>query len=61
MPDADLQNDLGADSLDVVGLLMALEEEFAVEIPEETAQNIRTVQQVVEYIRTQQAEGAKKN
>ena len=43
-------NDLGADSLDTVELVMALEEEFETEIPDEEAEKITTVQQVVDYI-----------
>ncbi len=44
--------DLGADSLDIVELVMALEEEFEVEIPDEEAENIKTVQDAVNYITT---------
>ena len=44
--------DLGADSLDTVELVMALEEEFAKEIPDEEAENITTVQQAIDYIRS---------
>ena len=44
-------DDLGADSLDVVELIMALEEEFDMEIPEEEAEKIVTVEDVVEYIK----------
>ena len=43
-------DDLGADSLDTVELVMALEEEFGSEIPDEQAEKITTVQQAVEYI-----------
>ena len=43
-------DDLGADSLDTVELVMALEEEFSIEIPDEDAEKIRTVEQVVEYV-----------
>ncbi len=43
-------NDLGADSLDTVELVMALEEEFECEIPDESAEKITTVQQAVDYI-----------
>ena len=42
--------DLGADSLDIVELVMAMEEEFEVEIPDEEAENIKTVQNAVDYI-----------
>lgn len=43
-------DDLGADSLDIVELVMALEEEFELEIPDEDAENIKTVKDGVEYI-----------
>jgi acyl carrier protein len=43
-------DDLGADSLDTVELVMALEEEFNIEIPDEEAEKITTVQQAVDYI-----------
>jgi acyl carrier protein len=43
-------DDLGADSLDTVELVMALEEEFDTEIPDEEAEKITTVQQAIEYI-----------
>ena len=43
-------DDLGADSLDTVELVMALEEEFGVEIPDEDAENIKTVQNAIDYI-----------
>jgi acyl carrier protein len=44
-------NDLGADSLDTVELVMALEEEFETEIPDEEAEKITTVQQAIDYAR----------
>lgn len=44
-------NDLGADSLDTVELVMALEDEFSMEIPDKDAESITTVQQAVEYAR----------
>ena len=47
-------DDLGADSLDTVELVMALEEEFETEIPDEDAEKITTVQQAVEYINSHQ-------
>ena len=43
-------DDLGADSLDIVELIMAFEEEFNVEIPDEAAEKIKTLQDVVNYI-----------
>ena len=49
-PESKFAEDLGADSLDVVELVMALEEEFDVEIPDEAAEKIATVQSAVEYI-----------
>jgi len=49
--DSTFINDLGADSLDIVELIMALEEEFGLEIPDEDAEKINTVADVVEYIR----------
>ena len=47
-------DDLGADSLDIVELIMALEEEFEIEVPDEEAEKITTVGDVVEYIKSQQ-------
>ena len=49
-PDASFVDDLGADSLDTVELVMALEEEFNCEIPDEEAEKITTVQQAMDYI-----------
>jgi acyl carrier protein len=49
-PEASFANDLGADSLDTVELVMALEEEFDIEIPDEAAEGISTVQAAVDYI-----------
>ncbi len=49
-PDAKFIDDLGADSLDTVELVMALEEEFGAEIPDEDAENLRTVQDAITYI-----------
>ncbi|MES9874104.1 MAG: acyl carrier protein [Candidatus Sedimenticola sp. PURPLELP] len=48
--EASFVDDLGADSLDTVELVMALEEEFETEIPDEEAENITTVQQAVNYV-----------
>jgi acyl carrier protein len=45
-------DDLGADSLDIVELVMKMEEEFSIEIPDEEAEKIKTVNDVVEYIKT---------
>lgn len=53
-PDANIQDDLGADSLDVVDLVMALEEEYEVEIPDEAVANIKTVGDIVKYIEDNQ-------
>lgn len=50
-PNASFVDDLGADSLDTVELVMALEEEFETEIPDEEAEKITTVQQAVDYIK----------
>jgi acyl carrier protein len=47
-------DDLGADSLDIVELLMALEEEFDIEIPDEEAEKLSSVGDVVEYIKNNQ-------
>lgn len=49
-PEANFANDLEADSLDTVELVMALEEEFDIEIPDEDAEGILTVQATVDYI-----------
>lgn len=51
-PESSFVNDLGADSLDTVELVMALEEEFETEIPDEFAEKITTVQQAIEYIKS---------
>lgn len=48
--DASFVDDLGADSLDTVELVMALEEEFETEIPDEDAEKITTIQQAIDYI-----------
>lgn len=50
VPTASFVDDLGADSLDTVELVMALEEEFGVEIPDEDAENIKTVKDAIDYI-----------
>ena len=49
-PEAKFVEDLGADSLDVVEMIMALEEKFEIEIPDSDAEKIQTVQDVVDYI-----------
>lgn len=49
-PEASFIDDLGADSLDIVELVMALEEQFGISIPDEEAENIKTVGDAVEYI-----------
>lgn len=50
-PESSFVEDLGADSLDTVELVMALEEEFSVEIPDEDAEKITTVQSALDYIK----------
>lgn len=57
-PEANFANDLGADSLDTVELVMALEEEFDIEIPDEAAEKITTVQEAVDYISNKVAASA---
>lgn len=49
-PDASFMEDLGADSLDTVELVMALEEEFDIEIPDSDAEKIQTVQDALSYL-----------
>jgi acyl carrier protein len=51
-PESVFIEDLGADSLDIVELVMAMEEEFEVEIPDEEAENIKTVGDAINYINT---------
>jgi acyl carrier protein len=55
-PEAKFIDDLGADSLDTVELVMALEEEFGVEIPDEDAEKITTVKDAMSYITTHKKE-----
>jgi len=57
--DSSFVDDLGADSLDTVELVMALEEEFETEIPDEDAEKITTIQQAIDYINSHLAEHAK--
>jgi acyl carrier protein len=56
---ASFVNDLGADSLDTVELVMALEEQFGIEIPDEDAEKMQTVGQAIEYIKNKIAEKEK--
>ncbi len=51
-PNASFVEDLDADSLDLVELIMAMEEEFGIEVPEEEAEKIRTVQDAIDYVKT---------
>jgi acyl carrier protein len=54
-PETSFVNDLGADSLDTVELVMELEEEFDITIPDEEAEKIQTVAQAIEYIKKEHA------
>ena len=54
-PEAAFIEDLGADSLDIVELVMALEEEFGIDIPDEDADKIKTVGDAMEYLRSHSA------
>jgi acyl carrier protein len=54
-PQASFIDDLGADSLDIVELIMALEEEYDMEIPDEDAEKIQTVDDVTKYIQAKQS------
>ncbi len=51
--DSDIQEDLEADSLDIVDLVMSFEDEFGIEIPDEAAEDIKTVGDIVNYIEDQ--------
>lgn len=51
VPKAKFIEDLGADSLDIVELVMAMEEAFGIDIPDEEAENIRTVDEAISYIK----------
>lgn len=54
-PEASFIEDLGADSLDIVELIMALEEEYDIEIPDEDAEKIQSVKDVVSYVQSHQS------
>ena len=54
-PDASFVDDLGADSLDTVELVMAFEEEFSIEVPDEDAEKLQKVGDVIDYIEGKQA------
>jgi acyl carrier protein len=56
-PEASFTDDLGADSLDIVELVMAFEEEFGIEIPDEDAEKIGRVKEAVGYIESQAGSG----
>ena len=47
----DIAKVLGADSLDVIDILMSVEDEFKIEVPDEDAENVKTVEQMVEYVK----------
>ena len=55
VPEASFIDDLGADSLDTVELVMAFEEEFSIEIPDDAAEKIATVKDAIEFISKKQA------
>lgn len=50
-PEASFADDLGADSLDEIELVMAIEDEFAIEISDDDAEKVRTVKQAIEYVK----------
>lgn len=54
VPEANFVDDLGADSLDLTELIMAMEDEFGLEIDDEEAQNLRTVNDAIKYIESRQ-------
>jgi acyl carrier protein len=56
--DASFTDDLGADSMDAVELVMAVEEEFGIEIPDEDAEKLGTVKELIEYVTAHPADGA---
>ena len=53
-PDTNIMEDLNADSLDVVELLMAIEETFGVTVPDEDVQGLKTVKDIVDYVESHQ-------
>ena len=55
VPEASFVDDLGADSLDLTELIMAMEDEFGMEIDDDEAQKLRTVQDVITYVESSQA------
>ena len=55
-PESSLTEDLGADSLEIVELAMAMEEEFSIEIPDEDIEKIATVKDIIDYIHEHRAE-----
>jgi acyl carrier protein len=55
-PEASFVDDLGADSLDLVELVMAMEEAFGMEVPDEEAEKLRTVKDAIEYIKAKTGE-----
>ena len=55
VPDTNVMEDLGADSLDVVELLMAIEETFGVSVPDEDVPGLKTVKDIVDYVESHQA------
>ena len=55
VPDTNIMEDLGADSLDVVELLMAIEETFGVSVPDEDITGLKTVKDIVDYVDAHQA------
>ncbi len=57
-PEASFVDDLGADSLDLVELVMAMEEAFGMEVPDEDAEKLRTVKDVIEYVKAKVGDGA---
>jgi len=56
-PEASFTDDLGADSLDIVELVMAFEEEFGIEIPDDDAEKIGRVKEAIDYIEAQAGSG----